>query len=440
MAMAHVIVLGGGLAGLAAAERLGEGGCKVTVVEQDAVLGGLAKSFQLDGKWIPVTYHHVMLPDTVTQEYMKKLRLWDDPYWCNSAQAFWYEGREYLLSQPRHIFRFAPLSFRSKLRLLRFGLFCWHKKDWSDLEGTDCESWLTEKLGSDIVEMLFKKLFDIKFKIPMTAISMAWLGRRLHQSVRNRDWYAYPRGGIQALVDGLADNIRRRGGGILTETRVTKVAGHEVSTCTARGETSALAGDAVLSTLPPPVLNNICQLPDSLRAQLATVHYKSMISVVCGSRQRLSDCYWSVMLKPSLIFGGVFNHSALCPDAGRAGENVYYFFSYLNEGDALLDRDDSALWTLYLGEVRGVWPQFEAEWFRVFKVRHSQPIFARDYKNPPARTGFGSLYLAGVYRGYPSPRTMDSALRNGREVAELILKDLVSGRTTTEATPCVSAV
>jgi len=438
--VSHVIVLGGGLAGLAAAERLCEGGCRVTVVEQDNVLGGLAKSFLLDGKWIPVTYHHVMLPDRMTQEYMKKLGLWEDAQWCTSPQAFWYDGKEYLLSQPSHIFRFAPLSFRSKLRLLRFGMFCWLKTDWHDLDGVDCESWLTDKLGREIVEVLFRHLFDIKFKIPMSAISMAWLGQRLHQSVRNRDRYGCPRGGVERLVSGLAQSVRRRGGTILTGTNVTKLDGHRVFAQDASGQTTTLSGDAVLSTLPPPVLNRVCDLPEPLRGQLASIRYKPMISVVCGSRHRLSDCYWSVMLKPPLIFGGVFNHSVLCPEAGLKGENVYYLFTYLDEGDALLGMDEAQLWTRYVSEVRRVWPHFEAEWFRVFKVRYSQPVFARDYRNVPARTGFGTLYLAGVYRGYPSPRTMDSALRNGRDVADLMIEDLASGRQTAQAPSGVPAV
>ena len=44
-----VVVVGGGLAGLSAAQRFSEAGWSVTVLEQESYVGGLASSFTEDG-------------------------------------------------------------------------------------------------------------------------------------------------------------------------------------------------------------------------------------------------------------------------------------------------------------------------------------------------------------------------------------------------------
>ena len=99
----RVVIVGGGISGLTAAEKLAENGYNVIILERDSVVGGLARSFYIGDKWIPIAYHHVMTPDTTTQAFIKKLGLWDDMVWKRSRQAFRYDGKEYLLSKARHI-------------------------------------------------------------------------------------------------------------------------------------------------------------------------------------------------------------------------------------------------------------------------------------------------------------------------------------------------
>ena len=420
---ADVVVIGGGIAGLTAAMHLARDGFVPFVTEKEPVLGGLARSFQQEGRWLPITYHHVMTPDVATRELLAELDLLRDAYTAVTPQTFWFDGREYRLSRPRDILRFRPLSVRSRLRLLRFGVHCWLRRNWDDLGDVDCRSWLTAKLGSEIVDVLFDTLFDMKFKIPMSDISMAWLGQRLHQSARNRDRYLYPRAGIHGMMMRLREEIERAGGTVVCEAEVTRVAGTRV-TFRHDGTDDEVAGRAVLATAPPPILLDLLDPPEPLRAQLEQVRYKPMISVVCGSHTMLSRAYWAVVMSPSLMFGGVFNHSALCPDAGPNGEHVYYLFTYLSEDADLLGLGDDELTERYARDLRVVWPDFEPEWLKIFRIPHSQPVYARGYSNPPIRTCVQGWYLAGVYQQYPQPRTMDSAIRSGRQAAEIIASDL----------------
>src|SRR5271155_2216798 len=55
-----VVVLGGGLAALATAFTLAHAGWRhITILERGSVAGGLAASFERDGRWYPLGYHHI---------------------------------------------------------------------------------------------------------------------------------------------------------------------------------------------------------------------------------------------------------------------------------------------------------------------------------------------------------------------------------------------
>jgi len=61
-----VTIIGGGISGLTCGWHLANAGYAVTILEKESLPGGLARSFSLNGRWIPLTYHHVLSPDTVT--------------------------------------------------------------------------------------------------------------------------------------------------------------------------------------------------------------------------------------------------------------------------------------------------------------------------------------------------------------------------------------
>ena len=148
-----------------------------------------------------------------------------------------------------------------------------------------------------------------------------------------------------------------------------------------------------------------------------------MISMVCGSDTLLTKYYWSVMLKPAFSFGGIFNHTVLNANGSPEGKYLYYLFTYLDQNDPMLMMDETNIRDVYLSDIRKIYPGCELKWSMVFKLRYSQPIFARDYENPPIKTDTDNLYLAGVYKEYPSPRTMDAALNSGFNTARYIIEE-----------------
>ena len=111
MTGASVVVLGGGLSGAAAAYTLGLSGVRdVTVLESGASLGGLAGSFERDGHFYPLGYHHILHRDRTLLFFLQKIGALCDVRWRRIRMLFHLGGESY--------------DLRSLAGFLRFPMMC----------------------------------------------------------------------------------------------------------------------------------------------------------------------------------------------------------------------------------------------------------------------------------------------------------------------------
>mgnify|MGYP000715317131 CR=1 FL=1 len=71
----RVAVVGAGLAGLTAALRLTEAGCRVRVFERYPRPGGLARVLEIGGEPLEAFYHHLFTSDTAYVDLAEELKL-----------------------------------------------------------------------------------------------------------------------------------------------------------------------------------------------------------------------------------------------------------------------------------------------------------------------------------------------------------------------------
>jgi len=100
------LVIGGGMAGMVAALRLAEHGKQVLLVEQAQNLGGLASSFQHDGRLYPLGYHHILSTDTHLIAFLARLGLLDLVHWKRLEMGFSIDKKVYGLTGPMDLWRF----------------------------------------------------------------------------------------------------------------------------------------------------------------------------------------------------------------------------------------------------------------------------------------------------------------------------------------------
>lgn len=419
-----ILILGGGLSGLAAALKLAEQGYKVRILEKENVLGGLAASFYQNGKWFPFTYHHVMAIDKMSQHYVNMLGLKKEQYWNNVKFCFWFDKKIYSMTQPWDIFFFDILTFSQKLKMLKFGVYCRLKKNWAKLDDKNCENWLNNFLGEHITNEIFKPLSEMEFGVPLSSLGVGWLGSRLRESARNRDRFSYITSGIHQLITRLADKAKSKGAIIETQKKILRVSEGEVTVQDlTTGNTDIYRPKRIISTIPPVELVKIFDKPQNLYPQLTSITYRPLICFIVGSRNYISDYYVNIFMRPRYVFGGMFHHTALYPQGGTSGEFVYHFFCYTDIDGPYYQKTDEQLKDIFLNETRKISPEFSIEWIKIWRTPHSTPMFTRGYKNIPIKNATGQFYYSGVYKEYPSTRTMDTALRSGLKTADYIIKE-----------------
>lgn len=117
-------VVGGGIAGLAAAYRLQSQGYAVSVYEAAPSLGGLAHCCETGGDSIEQYYHQISKSETtdLLVELCSELGLDDKLEWHIGKQAFYVDSEIHDFNTPVDLLRYPALSLSDKIRLGLFNL------------------------------------------------------------------------------------------------------------------------------------------------------------------------------------------------------------------------------------------------------------------------------------------------------------------------------
>lgn len=422
------MVLGGGLSGVATAYALALAGWKqVTLVERAAHLGGLAGSFEKDGRFYPLGYHHILARDRTLLFFLDRLGALPSVRWRRIRMFFRLgDGRLYDLGNPKDFLDF-PMAFTDKLRFVGLMLRAFSKSDWSDWQDKSAQELLEAWASPGVREAIFEPLTRLKFELPCEDVSGAWLGARLHFRegstplgyIPNANW-------TKVLCDGVARLVHEAGVSVRLQESVARLRTDGARVVAAEllsGE--VVAGDVFVSTLPTPVYLSLVPRDDT--PHLAGIEYTALLSVVCATRQAVTpDFYWMNLASLDRSACGVFVLSSLNPTIGAPGEACVNFVTHLRGRERpLFSKSDDELLATYLEDFRAIFGfALEPFWTHVARVPLYSPVFTRGYRNPPLRSAtWSNLYFAGNYRTFPSVVSTGTALRSGLETAHAMLQD-----------------
>ncbi|MCK5172161.1 MAG: FAD-dependent oxidoreductase, partial [Planctomycetes bacterium] len=219
----HVVVIGAGFTGLTAAYEISRQGIGVTVVEKDDAVGGLAKSFSIEGQQLERFYHHWFNNDEYAIQLIKDLGL-DSNIEYNSTRTGIYMDNEFFkLSTPFDVLRFKPLSLVNRFRLGLLVLRARRVKDWRPLESMTAKQWLLKLCGSEVYHVVWEPLLRGKFGLFASEISAVWFWNKLvlrggSRNKMGKETLVYYRGSFATLADRLTEEIESAGGCVRTDT------------------------------------------------------------------------------------------------------------------------------------------------------------------------------------------------------------------------------
>jgi len=455
------VVVGGGLAGLAAACDLADAGLPVTVLERRPFLGGRAYSF-LDGRsgqeadngqhvflrccreYIAFLDRLGVLGHTLLQPRLH-LRVVDKLTGTSVLRAAAAPPPLHLLGS---FLRYRPLSLGEKL-LAAYALFRLNALDRSrhpELDQVPFAEWLrAHGQTRHIMRVFWDLIVRPTLNEELDAVSTD-LAAMVFQVGFLRDAEAaaigYSRVGLSTLMEGaVREYLAARGGEVRTGVAVRGLAlsdGRATGVVLDGGEVVPAA--AVVAAVPPDALLSL--LPGEVAREpffrrLGEFRYSPIVNVHLWYERPVTGLEFAAFLNSSLQW--VFNKTKMWGQTGPVQQ---------------LDISLSAahLWAEWPG--RDLIEAMSKEVGAFFpRARVIAPAYALVVKQPQAtfsprpgvrrlrpgaRTPLAGLYLAGDWTDTGWPATMESAVRSGRAAAAALLAEAGGGERAAQAAPATT--
>lgn len=431
----HVAIIGGGFCGLAAGYELAQAGVKVTVLEADERVGGLAGSFTVGGTQLEKFYHHWFTNDRHVMQLIAELGLQDQVVRRPSRTGMYFANTLFRLSTPLDLLRFTPLPFFDRIRLGVLTLRARRVKDWQALEGVTASAWLRQLGGERVYKVVWEPLLRGKFGDMAEEVSAVWFWNKLKLRGGSRgkggaEHLAYFRGGFVALAEAMAAFITAQGGEVLTSAPVSAL---QVENGRATGVVvgdRVITVDAILATTALPIIAALMKrhVPDAAVAQLERIRYLANICIVLELQRSLSDIYWLNVNDPGFPFVGVIEHTNFEDKASYGGRHIAYLSKYLPENDALYQMQDAEVVDYTLTHLQRMFPSLTRDMVQaahVWRARYAQPLVERHYSRliPSFHSALPGLMIASMAQIYPEDRGTNYAIRQGRDAARALLSE-----------------
>ena len=448
-----MIVIGGGLAGLAAGVALADAGCRVRLFEQRPYLGGRATSNALpNGEHVDNCQHVTLGCCTNLEDFYKRVGAADKIKFFDRLVFLDPQGmtgvmQADFLPAPVHMtgsfLFFAPLSYLDKLsiaRALAAILFAGGRpKDAYASEPISMFEWLRCRKQTPVaIERFWRVVLvsalneeldrtDARF-----AIDVFWKA-----FLANRTGYrmGVPSVPLSELYDGCRVAIEKKGGEVILRSPVRSLR-FESGTLNAaifdgaREEAAdsfvlALPHDRIADLLPPEIRN----------ANPALRHLeKFKVSPITGvhlwfDREVTHESFITLLDTQTQW---IFNKTALYGPEPSSADNAtgkktgQYLQLVISASYELLRKSREEIIDVCLKEVRQALPQArEAQLVKGTVIKEAAATFSPlpgvDHWRPAQETKTPGLFLAGDWTATGWPATMEGAVRSGYLAAEAVL-------------------
>ena len=455
----EALIVGGGIAGIAAAVRLSERGVRVLLLETRKKLGGRATSFEdvRTGETLDNCQHVALGCCTNYLDLCRrlgvadKLRCMRDLYWVEAGGRT-SVLRPGLFPAPGHFTEtFLAAKFltlgektaiaRAMLAILRlrparvdprqtFGAWlAAHgqpegavRKYWSPVIVSACNLDVARVASSPAI-----KVFREGFLAARAAADMAVASVPLVQ-----------------LYDPAEQAIRAAGGEIRLGVGVERVG--ETWVTTSDGET--IHAGRVILAVPPERAARMIDTPllaaDERFRRLGEITHSPILGVHLTFDRRITDLPHATLVdRPTQwIFNKDIDGAGRGPDGGSDGGTAQRLHAVISAADDWMDLTEEQIGQRVLADVRACFPRTAegASLVRVRAVKEKRATFAPTPEVEairPRATGATGLILAGCYTATGWPATMEGATRSGFTAAAAALDEPASSTLTPDLRPAV---
>ena len=427
----QVTIIGGGFTGLSAAYELVKKGIKVTVLESEPEIGGLAAAFEVGGEKLDRFYHHWFTNDMEVMTLIDELGLNDRVEINPTNTGVYYANNFFKLSTPWDLLNFTPLSFFDRIRLGLLALRARRVKDWKELENKSAHEWLKELGGENVYRVVWQPLLKGKFGPYAEEVSAVWFWNKLKLRGGSRgkggeERLAYFKGGFVSLADALAAKIRELGGIISLNSPVSSIRKVDDNWLVETPNGTVTSKRVICTTALPLIADMIKSwASQSYLDELNRIQYIGNTCLVLELDRPLSKTYWLNVNEPSFPFVGVIEHTNFERPETYGGRHIVYLSKYLPHTDALYAMDADEFLAYAMPYMQKMFPTMERSWVlahHLWRARWSQPVVEKHYGSLiPSEDGpVAGFHICSMAQIYPEDRGTNYAIREGRKIGKRI--------------------
>jgi zeta-carotene desaturase len=447
----NVIVIGGGLAGLAAGVALAESGWRVRLFEQRPFLGGRATSYVLpDGEHVDNCQHVTLGCCTNLDDFYRRVGASDKIKFFDRLVFLDPQGRRGemqagLLPAPFHMTgafaKFAPLTLIDKLSIAWAMLNILQTKgrtwDVDQFGGISMLEWLRRRHQTKgaierfwrvvLVSALDEELDKTDARYGIDVFWKAFLSNRTGYRM------GVPVVPLAELYDGCKSAIEQKGGEINVRATARQLQ-MENGAVTAVQFDAGLEerADAFILAVPHTAVATLvpadAQRKDSVFRNLAMLKTAPITGIhLWFDREVMTDPFVTLL---DTTTQWIFNKTALYGPLNGAGKNSgkgQYLQLVVSASYNLLQKPRQEIIDLCLKEVRQALPAArDANLIKATVIKEAAATFSPepgvDRWRPTQETSVQNLFLAGDWTDTGWPATMEGAVRSGYLAAEAVLR------------------
>ena len=448
----HVVVLGAGLAGLAAAYELAKTGQRITLLEKEGWLGGMARSWKKGDYWLDYGPHRFHSSDPELIEHIYEVLDKDVVIRDRMSRIFMRKKFFNYPLKAQNVLQNMPkgLLFRAIWDYMTIRMRQWFKK----IPDDNFETWTKKRFGNTLYEMFFGTYTSKAWKMPCTEISADWASQRISQSnlwdtisktlrppksgeVRSlvsEFWYP-ARGGIGQIGRKYGEKLEAMGVEIRTGAPVKRI---ETENGVAKrvvweqdGTEHVTECDEVVNTIPLPRILEALDPPidEETSAAIASLRYLGMLFVYLEVDQpTVSPDHWIYLPEKHLTIHRITefknfsdtaapgDKTAVCCEITCWIGDEHWNLSF-EEAVEIAERDLITVGLLPPGKCRGLDLQ---------RLAYAYPVYDLSYKGnletlKRAAKSVANLHTTGR-QGLYRYNNMDHSIAMGRRIAETIVR------------------